>query len=265
VGRLRRFVAFDALLARLFATDDPPWILKGGYTLELRLAQAARPTKDLDLSVPSLHTIPLLASPDQAVRIAALLAHLRQESARNLEDCFVFRVGEPMTELDAPPYGGARFPVESHMDNRLFVAFHVDVGLGDALVAPPEWLTGQSLLAFAGIPAGRFAVLPRAQQFAEKIHAYTQPRERLNTRVKDLIDLVLLIEIGLPPPEEVAHALRATFNRRESHPLPTTLDAPPEQWRTSYATLAAECGLPYATPGEALQVVIAYWQTLAPD
>ena len=32
------------------------------------------------------------------------------------------------------------------------------------------------------------------QQFAEKLHAYTLPRlERVNTRTKDLIDMVLLI------------------------------------------------------------------------
>jgi hypothetical protein len=35
--RLRRRVAFERLLARLFVEDPPPWILKGGYSLELRL------------------------------------------------------------------------------------------------------------------------------------------------------------------------------------------------------------------------------------
>ena len=51
--RLRRQVAFDRLLARMF---DPAhaarhgWVLKGGYALELRFRQA-RTTKDLDLTV----------------------------------------------------------------------------------------------------------------------------------------------------------------------------------------------------------------------
>jgi hypothetical protein len=45
-------VAFERLLARLFAGDDPPWLLKGGYALELRLQDRARSTLDLDLSVP---------------------------------------------------------------------------------------------------------------------------------------------------------------------------------------------------------------------
>src|SRR5262245_40787091 len=51
--RLRRQVAFDRLLARLFAEPDPPWLLKGGYAFELRLGVHARTTKDIDLSIPA--------------------------------------------------------------------------------------------------------------------------------------------------------------------------------------------------------------------
>ena len=35
--RLRRQAAFDRLLCRLFAAPDAPWLLKGGYAMELRL------------------------------------------------------------------------------------------------------------------------------------------------------------------------------------------------------------------------------------
>jgi hypothetical protein len=51
--RLRRQVAFDRLLARLFRTEQPralPWVLKGGYAMELRI-RAARTTKDIDLTM----------------------------------------------------------------------------------------------------------------------------------------------------------------------------------------------------------------------
>jgi predicted nucleotidyltransferase component of viral defense system len=50
--RLRRETALERMLARLFVSDDPPWLLKGGYALELRLADRARSTLDLDISVP---------------------------------------------------------------------------------------------------------------------------------------------------------------------------------------------------------------------
>ena len=52
IQRMRRSVAFDRLLCRLFASTDNRWILKGGYAMELRI-QAARATKDIDLSLPA--------------------------------------------------------------------------------------------------------------------------------------------------------------------------------------------------------------------
>ena len=52
--RLQRRVAFERLLAWLFALDDPPWSAEGGYALELRFEYQARSTLDVDLSVPSL-------------------------------------------------------------------------------------------------------------------------------------------------------------------------------------------------------------------
>ena len=48
--RLRRQVAFDRPLARLFDSVDTQWVLKGGYAMELRF-QVARATKDLDFTV----------------------------------------------------------------------------------------------------------------------------------------------------------------------------------------------------------------------
>jgi hypothetical protein len=45
--RLRRQVSFDRLLARLFSEQNAPWLLKGGYAMELRL-RTARTTKDID-------------------------------------------------------------------------------------------------------------------------------------------------------------------------------------------------------------------------
>lgn len=50
VSRLRRQVAFDRLLARLFRIDPAAWVLKGGYALELRF-RSARATVDIDLTV----------------------------------------------------------------------------------------------------------------------------------------------------------------------------------------------------------------------
>ena len=51
--RLRRQVAFDRFLASLFPQESKgtyPWVLKGGYAMELRI-RSARTTKDIDLTL----------------------------------------------------------------------------------------------------------------------------------------------------------------------------------------------------------------------
>ena len=52
IQKLRRQVAFDRLLARLFQKRNValPWALKGGYAMELRV-KSARATKDIDLAI----------------------------------------------------------------------------------------------------------------------------------------------------------------------------------------------------------------------
>ena len=268
--RLRRQVAFDRLLARLFAEPDPPWLLKGGYAFELRLgAKAARATKDIDLSIPVPSRVADDADqlPQSPNALNSRIRERLQDAAEcHLHDGFVFRIGAPIVDLDAAPYGGARYPVEARVDNRAFVTFHLDVGIGDAVATAPEWLISQDLLSFAGIPPAKAAVLSREQQYAEKIHAYTLPRgERTNTRVKDLVDLVLLLNMGLPDADAVRRALGATFTRRATHAMPRVLPSPPGVWRHTYDVLATECGLADISMDAAFQYLTDYWTALSPS
>lgn len=256
--RLRRRVAFERLLARLFTNPHPQWVLKGGYAIELRFPNLARATRDIDLSIPD---------PSQRIhegnnQAQAIRERLQEEFDKDLGDWFVFLLGGQTFDLRAAPLGGMRFQVEARLDQRTFARFNLDVGIGDAILTEPEWITGHELLSFAEIPPARIAVLPLDHQFAEKIHAYTLPRERENSRARDLIDLVLLIEQGLPPKEQVLQALHATFDRRATHPLPPKLDSPPESWREPYAALAAEYDLNVSTTEAAYNYLSDYWKTL---
>ena len=49
--RLRKMVAFDRFLSRLFFHGSEQWVVKGGFALQLRLGASARTTKDIDLLV----------------------------------------------------------------------------------------------------------------------------------------------------------------------------------------------------------------------
>ncbi len=241
--RVRRQVAFDRLLARLFQAAQPrelPWALKGGYAMELRI-KAARTTKDIDLTMRSV------VSSDEKKddkKNLAVLEKLQEAVAFSSDDFFIYTIGEPIADLDAAPYGGARFPVEARLDGRVFVGFHLDVGIGDAVMEPLEVIEGRDWLGFAGIPSPSLYMIPREQQFAEKLHAYTLPRRgAANTRVRDLVDMVLLIQSATLTRNKVIEAIRVTFERRKTHRMPGTLPGPPADWQKPYEALARECGL----------------------
>lgn len=254
--RLRRELSFDRLLARLFAEEKAPWVLKGGYALELRLKEA-RATRDIDLAL--RHTLDKGKGP--ALNDAILKA-LRAAAALDMEDFFQFNFGDVMRDLDAAPYGGARFPVTALMDNRVFVTFHLDVGAGDVLMSPLDTTEGRDWLKFAGIPAGQFPTISREQHFAEKVHAYTLPRPSPNSRVRDMVDMVLLITSSpRMDSTRVRRSIEATFERRKTHSAPAGLQSPPEDWTQPYAALARQCGLSEDIAA-AFQQIDAYLKSL---
>jgi hypothetical protein len=235
-NRLRRQVSFDRLLARLFREDPPPWVLKGGYALELRF-KAARSTVDIDLTV---QRVAASAGGDENQVVRQML---QSAAAVALGDWFEFTIGPPVMDLTAAPYGGARYPVEARMDERIFARFHLDAGVGDVIMRPLETIVCRDWLGFAGIESSRVLMIAREQQFAEKIHAYTLPRNAANSRVKDLVDLALLIGSGGLDKQRILDALRLTFERRGTHDLASLLP-PPADWQIPFQALAEECGLP---------------------
>ncbi len=251
--RLRRQVAFDRFLERLFSGGRSDWVLKGGYAMELRF-HMARATRDLDFTVRS--------NPGGAGDM--VLALLQDVGALKSGDHFNFRIGEAGKDLDGAPYGGARYPVEAIMAGRTFIKFHLDVGIGDVILDPPDTVPTREWLGFAGLSAPLIPVIQCEQQFAEKIHAYTLPRDGApNSRVRDLVDLALLVRSGIMDTKRVAEALRKTFARRGTHSVPDDLAPPPDDWSAPFAAMAAECSLG-VDAAAAFQVVSAYLRDARP-
>jgi hypothetical protein len=226
--------------------------------MELRYRPRARTTRDLDLSI---------ENPVAAATVLARLSLVREELQTAAEidpgDYLRFTIAAAQTELQGAPLGGARFPCEATLAGKLYGRFHLDVGLGDASTGAPERLTGDSLLEFAGIQPAVVLAIPKAQQFAEKIHAYTfRWKDRTNTRTKDLVDLVLFIQTtSLPGPSALREALAATFARRKTHPLPDQLPQPPITWEADYIAMAGEAQLSAATLARGFEVVSEFWRS----
>ncbi len=234
--RLRRKIAFDRFLARVFSREKPGFYLKGGYAMELRIAHA-RATRDIDL------TFVRRIKNESELISALILNDLRDLAAQDLNDHFIYQVGEAQIDLENAPYGGARYPVSAMVDKKLYVRFQLDVG-ADFLLDEVETIQGANWLEFCGIPAPVISMISIEQQFAEKLHAYTLLRgQRVNMRPKDLIDMVLLLNIKTPETDNMLSALHKVFKKRDTHPLPQILAPPPAQWNAQFMEMAAECGL----------------------
>jgi predicted nucleotidyltransferase component of viral defense system len=226
--RLRKVVTFDRFLARLTTVAPDRWLLKGGAALDFRLQDRARTTVDLDLA--------FLA--EKARVDADIIAATRI----NLGDYFTFtaeRIPVPAGQEDV----AASFRVLASIAGRLFEPIQLDVAWTDPFMGS-ELVQGGDLLSFADIQPVTVPAIPVEQHVGEKLHAYTRVYvSGPSSRVKDLVDLVLIAlhrELGA---EQLKRALDTTFHGRDTHVLPVSLPDPPGTWRGPYQRLAREVGL----------------------
>lgn len=234
--RLRRKVAFDRFLARIFSQGQPSFYLKGGYAMELRIAHA-RTTKDIDL------TYTRRVKDETELLNELIWNDLRSFAKQDLNDHFTYQVSAAQIDLKNAPYGGARYPILALIDKKLFVRFQLDVG-ADYLLDEVEIIQGSDWLEFCSIAPPMIPMISVEQQFAEKLHTYTFPREnRANSRAKDLVDMVLLLNMKIPKTNNMFRMLQKVFKKRKTHPLPQRLDPPPAEWNAQFIEMAVECGL----------------------
>lgn len=231
IVRLRKLVVFDRLMARLLVAAPRRWLLKGGLALDLRFGIKARTTKDMDLA----------RQDNEDAAMADLLA----AQSVDLGDYFTFVI-ERAAKLDIAFEGAAvRYRAAAELAGRPFEIVIIDVGFSDPLVADPEMLRGPDILDFAGIAPIEVPAIPLEQHIAEKVHAYSRmyPGDRQSSRVKDLIDLVVLRSAARFEAGRLRRALRMTFERRGTDVIPSNLALPPAAWGPAYRRLAGELGL----------------------
>ena len=238
ITHLRRHLAFDRFLVRLFLMKKCPWILKGGYAMELRTFRG-RATKDLDLAV-----LEGQLSSDSSQHKSRVIYDLLVDAVSvKLNDFFIFEISQTSLQLFSPPEGGFRFPVRSILDGKTFTKFHIDIGMGDINIQPFEQLKSRDWLNFAGIETVSFLTISKEQQFAEKLYIYTLPRNRKNSRVKDIVDMILLIKNKNISISKVIKATHAVFKHYGTYEIPKELPPPPSEWKEPFLQLAEECGL----------------------
>ncbi|MGQ0709439.1 MAG: nucleotidyl transferase AbiEii/AbiGii toxin family protein [Rhodoferax sp.] len=184
------------------------FVLKGAMLFHLWYAMPHRPTRDVDLLGFGASDLDSIA---QAFReIVSVLA----------EDGMVFdpasvQVAEIRKSVG---YAGARVLVRAELA-RARCKVQVDVGFGDAVTPGPVDASYPVLLADFAPPQLR--TYPVYTVVAEKLHAMVV-LGMTNTRMKDYLDLWVLLNREALDAGTLASAIAATFARRET-PLPTEL------------------------------------------
>lgn len=251
ITRLRRRVVFERLLVRFALADDSRWVLKGGAAVEIRLGDRARATKDLDLAVSGREP-----SADQLreLLVEALIADPQG-------DFFEFRIDRFRQENTDAVLGPVwRASVDCLLDGRTFDRVVVDLVARESEVNRVELLKLPGTLAFAGMPPVEILAVDLRQHFAEKLHALVRTYgDRPSSRVKDLADLVLFIDLGLDPDAELGRAVVETFQSRGDDELPMAIPDPPADWEPRYAVLAEDLQLSASTISAAMTTLRAYW------
>lgn len=102
---------------------------------------------------------------------------------------------------------------------------------------------------------------------AEKLHAYTLPRPRPNSRVKDLPNIALLAEAGVLDASHLARAIRETFAHRATHPVPARLSDPPAIGATASRRYTCRMDLSFdqMTTAERILYVQELWDRIAAE
>ena len=129
-----------------------------------------------------------------------------------------------------------RAAVDVELAGRTFGAIKLDIsprahelGATDTVVLP-------NALEFAGIPTVEIEIIDVHRHAAEKFHGMIKDfGERENARVRDLADLMLLLDSGLLSPGQLAASVTEVWSERDACAPPAVLPDLPQGWPPRYS------------------------------
>jgi hypothetical protein len=232
--RLRRWVSFLALCGVLERAIHEGvlanYYLKGGVAMELRFAEGARATKDVDIGLAG----------ERAERLEAF------RNALSLGfDEFSFQMkGKPLNMDNAD---AVRLELGVLYRTRAWQTIDVDLGpAGSGAVDFVEpAIPGLSAMGLR-IPSP-IRCLNLSEQIAQKLHACTGPYSK--GRARDVLDILLIDLLGKMDAKAVRTAAEQVFTQRATHNFPPAIAIPPD-WKPELEALAKELGYPATTATE---------------
>jgi hypothetical protein len=203
---------FNLLLARyaierfLYRLAQSPYadqfVLKGAMLLQIWLPEAGRPTRDLDLLGFGDMT------PDRLRRVVAAICDqpVPADGCQFFADSLAVAAIRPQDE-----YCGQRVSLEGRLGTAR-LRIQVDVGAGDRLTPPAEWIEHPTLL---DLPSPQLRAYRAETTIAEKVHAMVV-LDLQNSRMKDFFDVWRLAQFRGFAGEPLTAAVHDTFERRST-------------------------------------------------
>lgn len=227
---VRRQAALERLMVRLMKVAPDRWALKGGLALETRFGERARVSVDLDM--------------DHVNGAEAARADLQHAAVEEIGDHFGFAITGTEELREAGVGLAVRYKLESSLAGRAFEPLQVDV----TIAAPEPWdaqpARRPGLLAELGLDPIEVLLVPLERQLAEKLHAYTRVyKGGGTTRVRDLVDLLLIRQHESLDVRVMRDAIRRVFDRRATHVVPTQLPSPAPGLAVAYRREAERLGI----------------------
>lgn len=226
LAELRREFLYQRFLARVFAGNEPAWVLKGGIGLLTRLP-GARHSRDIDLLhvTADAHTIE---------------GELREIGFQDLGDHLRFEVTRSRT---VSVVDGVTVSFAAYTGANVWENFAVDVSCERHSIGEFEFFQPKPVVDLTGVPdLPPFRLYPLTDQIADKVCAMYEthgPQGAPSNRYRDLVDLVLLVCCGSLDAKLLADALRARARHARSHlTLPDRMRVPGIGWEAGYPAAA---------------------------
>lgn len=195
--------ALERMLYRLGRSPHGErFVLKGALLFALWYDLPHRSTRDADLLGFGASDLP------------AIRQTFREIAAIDGNDGLVFDPDSVTADeiRKGAGYGGARVMLVGELA-KARCTVQIDVGFGDAVTPGP--VEAQFPVLIADLPAPRLRTYPVETVIAEKLHAI-ELLGMTNSRMKDYLDLSVLIERERLDVPTLATAIRATFARRQT-------------------------------------------------
>jgi hypothetical protein len=181
---------------------------------------------------------------DHVLGATAAREDLLRAAAEDLDDHFAFVLLGTEEVQEGGRRLALRYRFEASVAGVAFEPLQVDV----TTLAPEVWEVEPAqrpgLLSNVGLGPIEVMLVPLERQVAEKLHAYTRRYNGESTRVRDLVDLVIIRQFETVDARRLRDEITRTFARRGTHPVPDRLPAPPADWARAFAGEAEVLGIP---------------------